>query len=197
MRLHRYICREFLKNPHLDCKVGVFLWGVIMNDIIKTKRLSLRKFTKSDLEALADILADSDVMRYSMKGVMDKYQSMEMLRQWIENYENNILAPWALIMEGDLIGYAGLDVRIIEGEEKVQITFRLAKEFWGRGYATEIAAAIKNYAFSELGLNEIIAIVDPDNIGSIKTIEKIGMTFDREVNYEGLYLHVYKAIQSY
>ena len=74
----------------------------------------------------------------------------------------------------------------------MQITFRLAEKYWGEGLATEIAIAIRDYAFSKLGLSEIIGIVDPQNAPSIHILEKIGMKFDRTVIYGGLSLQIYK-----
>jgi RimJ/RimL family protein N-acetyltransferase len=59
---------------------------------------------------------------------------------------------------------------------------------WGRGYATEAARAVRDFAFGDLGMQRLIAIIDPSNIASIRVAEKIGMHHDAEVMLEG-YTH--------
>ncbi len=158
-----------------------------MNEaILRTQRTYLKEFTNSDIDSLASLLADPEVMRFSMTGPMTKEETQKLLRSWIENYKIAINSPWAIIYEEQLIGFAGFDVRIVEEQEKRQITFRLMRDYWGKGLATELAKALKDYAFSKLMLNEFIAIVDPNNLASIRTLEKIGMVYDKTINYEGL-----------
>lgn len=166
-----------------------------MANILETSRLSLRPITLSDRDAFIPILGCPDVMQYSMTGAMDKEQISTTISNWMASYDQYGFGPWALIYEGKLIGYAGLDVRIVEEQERTQITFRLAKEYWGKGMATEVAVAVRDYAFGSLQKEEIIAIVDPENTASIHTITKIGMVFEKAVIYGGLSLHVYKIVQ--
>ncbi len=115
------------------------------------------------------------------------------IEDWIALYERHGFAPWAVMHNNMLIGYAGLDIRVIEETEQVQITFRLAESHWGQGFATELAIAIRDYAFTKLQLSAIIAIIDPENQASIRTISKIGMRFEKAVVYGGLALHMYKV----
>jgi len=162
-----------------------------MNNIIETERLYLRCFDEKDIGALFPILSDKEVMRYSMTGPMSLAQVDHYVKNCIKSHTDNGFSPYALICQNTLIGYAGLDKRLVDNVEKVQLTFRLGCLHWGKGMATEIGKAILQYSFGALGLKEIIAIVDPDNHASIKLIEKLGMRFDKAVLYEGLALHVY------
>ena len=66
---------------------------------------------------------------------------------------------------------------------------------WGKGLATEVSKALMEYAFDTLKLKEIIAIVDPKNISSINTLRKIGMAYQKTVDYQGLELDVYNILQ--
>lgn len=163
-------------------------------NILNTPRCRLRPFTIEDVESLTPILGCPKVMRYSMTGAMDLPTISSTINGWIALYKSHEFGPWAVVHQGQLIGYAGLDSRVIEGAEQVQITFRLAESHWGKGFATELAVAIRDYAFNNLGLTALVAIVDPENIASIQTISKIGMQFEKEVIYGGLSLHLYKII---
>jgi len=161
--------------------------------ILSTSRCTLRTFTKADAENLIPILGSEAVMRYSMTGAMDLPTIRTTIEDWISLYEQRGFSPWAVMHNNMLIGYAGLDMRVVEGIEQVQITFRLAESYWRQGFATELAIAIRDHAFSNIGLSEIIAIIDPNNRNSIRTISKIGMQFEKEVIY-GELLHVYKIM---
>ena len=161
--------------------------------ILTTPRCALRPFTKEDAENLMPILGSEAVMRYSMTGAMDLPTISSTINGWIALYESHGFSPLAVMHNNILIGYAGLDLRIVEETEQVQITFRLTESHWGQGFATELAIAIRNYAFTSLGLLEVIAIIDPDNQASIHTISKVGMQLEKSVVYGGLSLHVYKV----
>lgn len=162
--------------------------------ILSTPRCTLRPFIQNDAENLIPILGSETVMRYSMTGAMDLPAINITINGWIALYESHGFGPWAVIHQGQLIGYAGLDNRVAEEIEQVQITFRLAESYWGKGFATELALAIRDYAFHHLKIPSLIAIVDPENLASIYTISKIGMQFEKEVVYGGLYLHLYKIM---
>jgi ribosomal-protein-alanine N-acetyltransferase len=159
--------------------------------ILSTSRCTLRPFTKADAQSLIPILGSEAVMRYSMTGVMDLPTISSTINGWINLYESHGFGPWAVVHQGQLIGYAGLDSRVVEEIEQIQITFRLAQSCWGKGFATELALSIRDYAFTKLQLSKIIAIIDPENKASIRTISKIGMQFEKTIIYGGLSLQVY------
>jgi ribosomal-protein-alanine N-acetyltransferase len=157
-----------------------------------TPRCCLRLFTQQDTEALIPILGCPKVMQYSMTGVMSLPAIITAIEQWTKLNKTHGVSPFAVIYEEQLIGYAGLDIRNIEGIEQVQLTFRLAEKYWGKGLASELANAIKAHAFGDLGLSEMIAITDPKNHASIRILVKIGMKFSKEITYGGLRLNLYK-----
>lgn len=161
--------------------------------ILTTPRCTLRPFIQEDAGDLIPILGSEAVMRYSLTGAMDLPAIRATIDTWISLYEQRGFSPLAVMHNNMLIGYAGLDIRVVEEIEQVQITFRLAENHWGQGFATELAIAIQDYAFTKLQLSEIIAIIDPENQASIRTISKIGMRFQKSVVYGGLSLHVYKV----
>ena len=140
-----------------------------------TERLKLRAFEPSDFEPLHAVYGDPQVTRF-----IPPYPTPEHTRRALDIHVREASAGnpafWALIecASGDLIGDAG--VGLIEGiGPEYELGYTLGTRWWGRGYATEAARAVREYALGELGLPEVLALVRPDNAASIHVLEKIGM----------------------
>jgi len=87
------------------------------------------------------------------------------------------------------MGYCGLFYfPDVGGQPETEIGYRLARAYWGRGYATEAARAVRDYAFDTLRLQRLIAMIDPQNGASIRVAEKLGMVYEKEVMFAG-YTH--------
>lgn len=82
---------------------------------------------------------------------------------------------------GEIIGHAGLLEKDVEGRSEVELVYVLARSSWGNGYATEIATAIRNHALLTLGLERLVAIIDPENAASERVAVKTGMHLEAEV----------------
>jgi len=151
--------------------------------VLETERLILRRFVVDDAEFLLGLLNEPSFLRYiGDRGV----RSIDDARQYILNgpmdsYEVHGFGLYITEIKGDRtpIGICGLLKR--ESLENVDIGFAFLPEFWGKGYARESAAAVMQYAELELGLNRIVAITQPENHGSMKVLQKIGMKFERRV----------------
>ena len=159
--------------------------------VAETPRLVIRHLSANDADAMEAIFCDPEVMRYSEDGV----QTPEFVRVWVANMISYDpvwgLGIWALIekVTRDLIGYVGLS-RFPNrcGPHETELGFRLARPYWGRGYATEAARGACDYALHRLLLPRIIAMIDPDNVASVRVVEKIGMTRESEIMFRG-YTH--------
>ena len=159
--------------------------------VTKTARLVIRHFAIDDAGAMEAVFCDPEVMRYSEDGV----QPPQFVRVWVANtidyYPMWGFGMWAVIEKEtrDVIGYAGLS-RFLNrcGPNEAELGFRLARPYWFRGYATEAATATCDYALHRLRLPRIIAMIDPDNVASVRVAEKIGMTLEREIMFRG-YTH--------
>ncbi|MEO8396439.1 MAG: GNAT family N-acetyltransferase [Chloroflexota bacterium] len=144
---------------------------------LETDRLRLRPFRLDDVDAYyAGISSDADVMRY-LPGGQPRHRSDS---QWVINYfmrhaELHGFGVWAVDEKasGALIGHAGLEY--IPGAEEVEIAYTLAKVYWGRGYATEAAAAALCFGFETLNLPEVYGLAFPPNSASQNVMRKIGM----------------------
>lgn len=99
-------------------------------------------------------------------------RSIEEHRQWGYSF---MMAR--LKATGEPIGRAGLRRDMVMGKETVELGYILAKAYWGRGYATELGLALLSYGFDVLGLDEIVAEVRPDNLPSLRVVERLGMQY--------------------
>jgi [ribosomal protein S5]-alanine N-acetyltransferase len=158
---------------------------------LTTERLFLRHFHILDSEPLYQVFGDAEVMRFS-DGVKTKEWVHTWLRTCLERYYQTWgFGPYAVVEKRShaVIGYCGLFFfPNIDGQAEVELGYRLARAVWGKGYATEAAKAVHDYAFTVLGLRRLIAMIDPSNIASIRVAEKIGMYYEKEVMFEG-YTH--------
>lgn len=161
---------------------------------LETERLILRDFTTADLDQFALLMADVEVMRFSLNGPM----SREAAKQYLENrilrsYEKYGFGLWALIDKTDrrLIGLAGLLIQNIDGEEKIELGYRLSPGYWGQGLASEACKAVIIYAFEELKLKQLISIIDLRNIRSAKVAERMEMTLLKETIYHGFSVKIF------
>lgn len=161
-----------------------------------TERLILRKFTLDDLEPFAELMANQEVMKFSLNGpIIAKEQAKEYLQKRIlEHYDKYGYGLYATIHKQDncLIGYVGLMNQNIDGESKTELGYRLHPNYWGKGLATEAASAVCQYAFDELRLNELISIIDPKNTRSIEVAKRIGMDVWKDSVFHGFSVNIYR-----
>ena len=143
---------------------------------LTTTRLALRRFTPADLDWLAELYSDRDVMRY-LGGVKDRAKAEEVLSTRILRYydEHPGLGIW-MTVERATGGCLGLHLlNHIRGESIIQIGFTLAKSAWGRGFGTEMAAAVLRYGFVDLRLPRIAGMASLKNQASQRVLLKIGL----------------------
>jgi ribosomal-protein-alanine N-acetyltransferase len=153
--------------------------------VIETERLRLRKLRPDDLDSLAVLLADPDVMRYVEDGKPKGRDIADRaLHSIIAHWDRHGFGRWAVEDKstGEFLGFGGL--RSLFGTPEV--VYHLAKPHWGKGYATELARASLRYGFKEHGFARIVAIVKPQNAASIHVLEKLGMHFEMETSYYGI-----------
>jgi ribosomal-protein-alanine N-acetyltransferase len=162
---------------------------------IETERLTLREFDPQDVNRLAAILSDPEVMRYMPGGeARSREQSEAAWRSIVVHWERYGFGWWAVVCKADanIIGWCGLAM-IDEPPETVdvEVAYLLARPYWGRGIATEGAHASLRYGFEELDLDRIIALAFPENVASRRVMEKNGLVYEKVVHLWGLDLVQY------
>jgi ribosomal-protein-alanine N-acetyltransferase len=93
---------------------------------------------------------------------------------------------WRDVTDGELVGQVGLQPAEVEGEAVVEVGWSVAPERWGEGFATEAAASSIAWGFDRIGLAEIVSFAMVENAASLRVMEKLGMTYEREFPRAGL-----------
>jgi RimJ/RimL family protein N-acetyltransferase len=145
---------------------------------LTTERLVLRRWRPSDLAPFQVLNADPQVMEF-MPARLSSQQSGDFLTRIEQHFERHGFGLFAaeLADEETLIGYIGLSVPAFDAPSMpaVEIGWRLACGYWGRGLATEGARAVVDYAFQTLLLPGLVSFTVPRNLHSIRVMEKLGM----------------------
>jgi ribosomal-protein-alanine N-acetyltransferase len=162
--------------------------------VLKTPRLILRKFVRDDLDALASIFADPQVMYFSANGVRTKAETETWIENTISSYQTEGFGLYAAIEREhlQLIGFCGLLVWSIDGLREIEIGYRFTPSYWGKGLATEAAIAVRDYGFEKLEFSSLITIIQPDNIRSVRVAEKLGMKYEKNFIFMGLQVNLYR-----
>ncbi|KHD08019.1 GCN5 family acetyltransferase [Candidatus Thiomargarita nelsonii] len=145
---------------------------------LKTNQLLLRQWQKEDFPLFAKINYDSVVMEY-YPSVLSEDESNAMAHKFESLISERSWGFWAveLIDENKFIGFVGLHKPTYELPVTpcIEIGWRLAKEYWGKGYATEAARVALKFAFEELGLNEVYSFTSVSNKKSWSVMVRLGM----------------------
>ena len=151
---------------------------------LRTPRLLLRPWRDEDAAAFAELSADPDVMEFLL--------SLSGPAAWVgrarAHWDEHGFGQWVVELPGEasFIGVVGLSTISYTAPftPAVEIAWRLARAYWGRGYATEAAQAALDYGFEKLGLAEIVALTVPANWRSRRVMERLGMTCAPEDDFD-------------
>jgi ribosomal-protein-alanine N-acetyltransferase len=148
---------------------------------IVTERLLIREFTPEDIESLAALYADPEVMRYISYGVLDDAGLERVLEKYARVEEEHGFTFWAIIdrTTGRFLGDVGFGIYDATGEP--ELGYSLARDAWGHGYAAEAAAA----CLAHLDAPRVVALVDAENEASLRVAERIGMERQGTVDAHG------------
>ena len=138
-----------------------------MANVIEIERLSLRRYTLADLDALCEVFSDSYARRFYPE-MLARERVLGWIRWNLRNYEETGFGLWAMEPRGEsrLIGDCGLTYQEVEGRQEIEIGYHLHEAERGKGYATEAARACLAYAFRELDAPLVCSIVASENTAS-------------------------------
>jgi RimJ/RimL family protein N-acetyltransferase len=146
---------------------------------IETERLLLRTWRQEDADAYFKINQDPKVVEF-LPGPLTAEQTDDFISAMNNKFEKYGFTNWAAYLKdtGELIGFIGLNYIKWKSHctPAVEVSWRLGSQYWGKGYATEGAKAALDYGFNKCDLKEILSFTVPNNIRSIRVMEKIGMT---------------------
>lgn len=150
--------------------------------ILQTARLILRRQRATDIAPLVDLWSDEQVTHY-MGGPRDRTWLKSVFAETAENPFAETYDLWPVIEKatGRVIGHCGLLEKEIEGRIEIELTYVLETKAWGKGYATEIGHAIQCLALETMGIERLIALIEPENAASERVALKLGMTMEKEI----------------
>jgi len=154
-------------------------------DVVETARLVLRRPRESDIEPLMAMDADPEVMRYIGSGAVvppDRDRALRALARWRQLWDEQGFGMCSVIVResGEYAGWVTLAVPAFLPEilPAVEIGWRLRREHWGRGYATEAAAELLRFGLGDAGLDRVVSIRHVDNARSERVMNKLGLRFE-------------------
>lgn len=148
--------------------------------ILETPRLLLRPFERQDVEAIFGYACKEEVARYVSWNVHKSIDdSLVFLENTLSSYHTSLLPNWAIVLceTNCLIGSIGLHNHVPKNRS-IEIGYVIDSLYWNKGYVTEAVQKILEICFLDLELNRVAAIYEPDNIGSGRVMEKVGMLYE-------------------
>lgn len=173
---------------------------------LETRRLVLRQPREDDLTALTALYGDAAVMRFIFDGAPWSAERSAaaldgMMRRWdedgfgvfvVERREDGVFLGDTGLLPWDASSWtAGHSRAAIGAHAEIEIGWTLTHVAWGRGYATEGALAVRDWALTELAMPRLISLIHPDNAASIRVAEKIGERHERDVVAHGAPMRLY------
>jgi RimJ/RimL family protein N-acetyltransferase len=152
-----------------------------MHIVFKTPRLTLRRFTEADAPLIFALNSDPEVLKYVHERLLtDEEDARRVITDIILPQYNNDLGRWAIHVNdtNEFIGWCGL--KYLPEVAEIDLGYRLFKNQWGKGYATEAAKATLDHGFNELKLGVITGKAHIENKASLHVLEKIGMRYVKD-----------------
>lgn len=156
-----------------------------------TARLRFREMTAEDIDLMAGLLGDAEVMKF-----YPRPKTREEAMAWIEwsraNYAEHGYGLWIIeTHDGEFVGDCGLTWQPVDGRRMLEIGYHLRPAQQHRGYATEAARSCLDLAMGPVGESHVVAIIDPANMPSRRVAERLGMHVELETDFHGWTAVVY------
>lgn len=162
---------------------------------LETNQLMFRRYTMDDLAFVEELVTNENVMKYIGSGVVkDRNYAIQLIERMIEQYNNfDDYGLHVLVHKesGKRIGHAGLVAQIIDDAFEMELGYWIHPDFWGQGYGTEAAHALKRYAEQELELERYVSAIQVGNVASQKIALQNGMKLEKQIEMEGKQVEIY------
>lgn len=165
-----------------------------MELIAKTERMLIRPLSLVDVPKLTEILGDPEVMKHSVRGVCDEAGTRRFVEWCLACYTSYGLGPWALVEKetSDLVGFCGLGPEQVGDVEEINLGYRLARRYWGRGLATEAARASIDHVFETRQIESLVVIIEPEHVASLRVAEKSGFREFQQIVFHEKPVRLYR-----
>ena len=152
-----------------------------MEIVLQTARTYLRKMTFEDADDLLQIFSDPQAMRF-YPSTKTRDETVEWISRNLDRYKTYGFGMYMVVLKdsGCVAGTCGLVMQQIDQKQEVEIGYLFLRKYWGRGLATEAAAACRDYG-RQLGFSRLVSLIDPDNWASRRVAEKNGLALETYV----------------
>ncbi|GAA4250664.1 GNAT family N-acetyltransferase [Dactylosporangium darangshiense] len=157
-----------------------------MTEVLRTQRLVLREMVEGDLDDLAALLGDPDVMRYYPRP-KTRAETLEWIALNRRRYRANGFGFWTMLgrEDGAFAGDCGLTIQRVDGVDEIELGYHVHPARQRTGLATEAAIACRDLARDRFGAGRVIAIIHPDNVPSQRVAQKAGLTLEKRTHGYG------------
>jgi RimJ/RimL family protein N-acetyltransferase len=174
-----------------------------MTPPIETARTFLTPWQPDDWRALHAIAREPEVMRYITDGApWSENQTQEFVTRQQRHFSERNYCLWKLIVNiGDVQSGETVDglcgIQPLVETDEIEIGYWLAQRHWGQGIATEAARAAARDAFERVGLDRLVAVARKENAPSLRIMEKIGVTYERDHIHRSIPVVLYSMTKSH
>jgi RimJ/RimL family protein N-acetyltransferase len=154
---------------------------------IETERLLLRAMVAADLDDLLGIFGDPAVMAAFREAPLGRDEVRRWLERNLDHQREHDYGLFAVCLKADdrLIGNCGLELMDVSGEQVAELGYDFRRDYWNRGYATEAACAVRDFAFGTLCLPRLVSLIQPGNPASERVAQKAGLKRTGRIEREG------------
>jgi ribosomal-protein-alanine N-acetyltransferase len=164
---------------------------------ITTQHLTLRPLTMNDINPLFRVFSEQDMLEYFPNPNPPNLERMqEIIENQIQQWKEHGCGWWGVVPHGEteVAGWNGL--QYLPETNETEVGYMLSRKFWGKGYSTEGAHAGLEFGFKNLGLDQIVGLVHPENIASQRVLLKCGMSFTYQANYFDMEMFRYQITRA-
>lgn len=155
--------------------------------ILQSERLTFRELTPDDLDFVAEMLGDPEVMRYYPK-CYSRSEAQVWLDRQRQRYRYHGFGLWLVSdrQTGQPLGQVGLLIQDVDDRFEPEVGYLIHRPYWRQGYAFEAASRVLQFARQDRGFQRVISLIRPENIPSQGVARKLGATVEKEVEFKGL-----------
>ncbi|WP_419893206.1 GNAT family N-acetyltransferase [Oceanobacillus kimchii] len=164
--------------------------------MLHTTRLTFRPYCDDDFPFLQSLLQDPEVVRFIGDGSVKDDKASNAFLQWVYDtykYGNGLGLHVLINKQNERVGHAGLVPQTVEGKSEIEIGYWIAKNHWGKGYATEAAQALFAFARKNMKVDRVISLIQHENTASCNVAKKLMMKVEKEIILKDKVVCVYSV----
>lgn len=162
--------------------------------MLSSNRVTLYPLSEADLDLMDRMNGDAEMMRFLGGVGTSRHRSQEIIQKLQRQFAQQGWGWMVVETQREKIGFVFLKPCLRLSE--IEIGYRIWRDYWGQGYATESAKLLLSHALNQLHINPVVAAVDPLNVASERVLKRIGMQYWKDVVWETTpsgFAHCYKA----